>query len=88
VNRSPPRSKFPLELAKLLAARQYGITMLAKVMTRRGHPITKQFLHQISNGVRPAPVAQVGHIADVLECSDPERTRLYRAAALDEGYEI
>ena len=82
------RSRFPLELAKLLAARQYGISMLAKVMTRNRHPITKQFLHQISHGERPVPVRQIGAIADVLECRDTERLRLHRAAALDEGYEI
>ena len=77
-----------MELAKLLAARQYGVAMLAKVMTRRGHPITKQFLHQIGHGIRPAPVAQIEAIADVLECSQAERARMYRAAALDEGYEV
>jgi len=82
------RYKFPLELARLLAARQYGISMLARLMVRGRHPITKQFLHQISKGERPAPVRQIAAIVDVLGLDKDERLKLYRAAALDEGYEI
>ena len=82
------RSNFPLELAKLLAAREYGIAMLAKVMTRQGNAATKQFLFQIIHGKRPAPVRQIKNIANALDCSADERLRLNRAAAIDEGYEI
>ena len=84
----PVRQRFPLELAKLLAAREYGISMLAKVMTRNGHDITKQFLSQISLGERPVPVRQIKHIGEVLRLTAAERLKLNRAAAMDEGYEI
>lgn len=82
------RSNFPLELAKLLAARQYGVGMLARVLTRAGRPVQKQFLHQIMHGDRPAPVKQIKNICVVLSCSDAEARRLWCAAARDEGYEI
>ena len=82
------RSNLPLELAKLLAARGYGAAMLAKLMTRQGNAVTKQFLFQIIHGERPAPVKQIKAIARALELSDDQKLRLNRAAALDEGYEI
>lgn len=82
------RSNFPLELAKLLAARSYGVGMLSRILQRAGRPVTKQFLHQIMHGQRPAPVRQIKNICDVLSCSDAEMRQLYRAAATDEGYEI
>ena len=81
-------SNFPLELAKLLAARGYGIATLAKAMTRQGNAVTKQFLFQIIHGERPAPVKQIKAVARALELSDDQKLRLNRAAALDEGYDI
>jgi len=82
------RALFPLELAKLLAARSYGHGTLVKLMGRDGHPITKQFLFQIAHGIRPCPVSQIRFIAESLKCTAAERLKLNRAAATDEGYEI
>jgi hypothetical protein len=87
-NGSRQRSAFPLELAKLLASRSYGHGMLAKLMTRDGHPITKQFLFQIAHGIRPCPVEQIRFIAESLKCTANERLKLNRAAAADQGYEL
>lgn len=82
------RHHFPLELQKLLIAKQSSYTHLAKAMERRGYAITKQFLSQIGKGIRPVPVEQLRRICETLGCDDAERHTLHRAACRDQGYEI
>jgi len=82
------RHHLPLELQKVLIAKQSNYTHLAKAMERRGYPITKQFLSQIGKGIRPAPVVQLKRICETLGCDELERLMLHRAACKDQGYEI
>lgn len=82
------RAHFPVELGKLLNAKDSNFTHLAKAMERRGYPVSKQFVFQIGTGGRAVPVDRLKQICETLMLDEFERVRLHRAACLDRGYEI
>jgi hypothetical protein len=86
--RNRPSNEFGRLLTRVLVARDINNDDLRRRLVANGRKISKQFVGQLCIGVKNPPIGLIGDIGHVLDLPDDWVKRLWRAAAVDKGYEI
>jgi hypothetical protein len=75
-------------LTRVLVARDLNNDDLRRQLGVNGRKLSKQFVGMLCNGVKNPPIGLIEDIGRALDLPDDWITRLWRAAAIDKGYQI